>query len=381
MIQAGFQKGSLGMQVTQPASSLSSTRIHSQSSRSADSSANCSLQNVRSLQDETESKGTWGQKEFMPGVLNLLYMCHDLWDTGQQSTKDTETPEELAKCRVDHFVDPFTRSVDSDTPVHETMLTPEMPVSALSSHGSMILMPNTLSPPLSWEAVNNFSPFSGFRVGTGIDEGCSISLSKQPAVAEPSGDMLNEWWDLPGPTGNAFAQVPLYGCAGNNAVPRVAETPNVRKHVVHSSADDVDSEDEAFPDDFDDAEVLVGPTHLAVKPFRLEDQALPQRCGNGVIAVPLKSSPGCISLSDALRLAAVRAGQAPLSFGSTLHLCMGNVNLCRPCMFERWVGRCTKGWLCDFCHLHVLDNKHSKGARKNSMEDQWYSFGKRPKSL
>lgn len=116
-------------------------------------------------------------------------------------------------------------------------------------------------------------------------------------------------------------------------------------------------------DDDNHREVFVGPTHLAVLPFRLEDCALPdtEGPGNSVQFIPLKSGPRCLSLADARRLEKGRPGQAPLSFGSTLHLTYGDSRSCRPCMFERWAGRCTKGYLCDFCHLHVAQKRRMDG--------------------
>merc|ERR1719362_214786 len=119
--------------------------------------------------------------------------------------------------------------------------------------------------------------------------------------------------------------------------------------------------------------------------MRLEDQFLPQSCCDGIVHVPLKSGPRCLSLGDALRLSEARKSQAPLSFGSVLHLNWDGKIRCRPCMFERWPGRCTKSWLCDFCHLDVYDKQRDgkrifKGSGGTQSKDQqWFSFGKRPK--
>jgi hypothetical protein len=106
-------------------------------------------------------------------------------------------------------------------------------------------------------------------------------------------------------------------------------------------------------------EVIVGPTHLAVAPMRLEQQWLPQRShGSDVITmVPIRSGPRCVTLLDIRRLSAARSVEAPLSFGSVLHLAHGPNRYCRPCMFERWPGRCNKSPLCDFCHFHVRQKR------------------------
>lgn len=116
----------------------------------------------------------------------------------------------------------------------------------------------------------------------------------------------------------------------------------------------------------EDADVIVGPTNLAVMPSKLEALFLPDLCGGGPV-VPVGSSSRCLRLSDTLRLSRARSGEAPLSFGSVLHLNYGAGQPCRPCMFERWAGRCNKSWLCDFCHLHTVRPDRSgvraQGAR------------------
>jgi len=107
--------------------------------------------------------------------------------------------------------------------------------------------------------------------------------------------------------------------------------------------------------------VLVGPTPLAVAPLRLEELSLPMSsCRNAEVA--LKSGPRCFSYGDAQRLADARLAQAPLSFGSVVHLRFGGKQPCRPCMFERWPGRCTKSWLCDFCHCHASQKRREGPA-------------------
>mmetsp|Transcript_81709 Transcript_81709/g.239875 ORF Transcript_81709/g.239875 Transcript_81709/m.239875 type:complete len:476 (+) Transcript_81709:132-1559(+) len=125
-----------------------------------------------------------------------------------------------------------------------------------------------------------------------------------------------------------------------------------------------DSEDDSASEDGESADVIVGPTELAVQPMKLKDVSLPMQTGlsnNSVLKKPISSSPRCLSISDCLRLANVRPFEAPLSFGSALHLSCGPGHQCRPCMFERWAGRCNKSWLCDFCHLHTVQKARRDG--------------------
>merc|ERR1712008_89000 len=148
-----------------------------------------------------------------------------------------------------------------------------------------------------------------------------------------------------------------------------SEAPTVKLRARSNLQELSDSEDDGLLEDDDDVEVLVGPTHLAVKPLRLEDQTLPHTCCDGsIVHMPLMSGPRCMILSEAMRLSNARSWQAPLSFGSVLHLSMGKKASCRPCMFERWAGRCTKSWLCDFCHLDVSERqlRVGKGSSKGS---------------
>jgi len=115
-------------------------------------------------------------------------------------------------------------------------------------------------------------------------------------------------------------------------------------------------------------QVLVGPTDLAFAPLKLKDVWLPGEGPGGLcVPVPLRSGPSCLSLADAMRLSKARPGQAPLSFGSSVHLISRGSQPCRPCMFERWTGRCSKSWLCDFCHLHV----GRKRRRNKAVQQRW----------
>mmetsp|Transcript_86355 Transcript_86355/g.278889 ORF Transcript_86355/g.278889 Transcript_86355/m.278889 type:complete len:379 (-) Transcript_86355:326-1462(-) len=132
---------------------------------------------------------------------------------------------------------------------------------------------------------------------------------------------------------------------------------------------DVESVWSEASSDNDDEEVsvLVGPTQLSVAPHRLDEFFLAaQISDDGEVksgsSISIRSSPGSLSLGDIVRLSAARSAEAPLSFGSMLHLCNGEGGPCRPCMFERWAGRCNKKWLCDFCHLHVGHKRRRAGS-------------------
>lgn len=113
-------------------------------------------------------------------------------------------------------------------------------------------------------------------------------------------------------------------------------------------------------------DILVGPTDMAASQRRLTELWLPSRMpgSGGTTAVPIRSGPGCLSLGDVLRLSEARSIKAPLSFGSTMHLITDRVSNCRPCMFERWPGRCRKSWLCDFCHAHTGRGKPVNPSRR-----------------
>lgn len=117
---------------------------------------------------------------------------------------------------------------------------------------------------------------------------------------------------------------------------------------------DFDTECESDPEEpISDSEgepttVLVGPTPLASQPYQLDQVYIPGPEGK----VAIRSSARQLVLSDALRLT-MAWDQVPLSFGSAVHLAHGASPGCRPCMYERWAGRCSKRWLCDFCHMHV----------------------------
>mmetsp|Transcript_84491 Transcript_84491/g.185440 ORF Transcript_84491/g.185440 Transcript_84491/m.185440 type:complete len:630 (-) Transcript_84491:168-2057(-) len=130
----------------------------------------------------------------------------------------------------------------------------------------------------------------------------------------------------------------------------------------------------SVPEDISDPDlpstVVVGPTDYAVAPMTFEGLWLPiepdtgqkggdQDATSAQKKVPIRSRGHQLFLSEALRLGNLRS--PPLSFGSTLHVSWGDAcSACRPCMFERWPGRCNKSWLCDFCHLHVGSPRRSR---------------------
>jgi len=119
-----------------------------------------------------------------------------------------------------------------------------------------------------------------------------------------------------------------------------------------------------------EADVIIGPTHLAVRPMAFEELSLQKepQAFQGVDKAenfPITSRRNMLSLSDIQRLRHWREvdGWRPLSFGSVLHLC-NHTEHCRPCMFERKARRCRKSWLCDFCHLHT--DRPLRGGRQGT---------------
>uniref|UniRef100_A0A7S4W575 Uncharacterized protein n=1 Tax=Alexandrium monilatum TaxID=311494 RepID=A0A7S4W575_9DINO len=152
---------------------------------------------------------------------------------------------------------------------------------------------------------------------------------------------------------------------GIRARVHVDEPCEVARQCSPAADSDAESECSAPSEPDESAEIIVGPTNLAVMPLKLEDLCLfrLERHTGTVKRVPLVSNPRRLSLADALRLSHARPEEAPLSFGSTLHLSYGAGQPCRPCMFERWAGRCIKSWLCDFCHLHTTQKARRDGPR------------------
>uniref|UniRef100_A0A6U6J1T5 Uncharacterized protein n=1 Tax=Zooxanthella nutricula TaxID=1333877 RepID=A0A6U6J1T5_9DINO len=131
------------------------------------------------------------------------------------------------------------------------------------------------------------------------------------------------------------------------------------------------------------SEIVVGPTGALSNPDERERLLVSawsgfgglnadQDLGNGFEQkIKMKSSADRLYLQDIILLSVLRPSGAPLSFGSVLHdpkqPVQGGSMQCRPCMFERWVGRCTKSWLCDFCHLHI---GHKRTRRKQRVANE-----------
>lgn len=114
-----------------------------------------------------------------------------------------------------------------------------------------------------------------------------------------------------------------------------------------SSEEDEPSDGEAG------VEVVIGPTPMAVQPYVMEELHIPDSFSDGGKRA-IVSCSNRVSIGEVSRLRVLPDGSdcpLPVSFGSVLHIC-GHEQHCRPCMFERSAGRCRKGWLCDFCHMH-----------------------------
>jgi len=150
-------------------------------------------------------------------------------------------------------------------------------------------------------------------------------------------------------------------------VPTAAPPPQaVQQEECLTSDIDAYTECESDPDDpISDWEgepttIVVGPTHFASHPYKLDQVLVPGPEGK----VAIRSCERQLVLSDALRLQ-MAWNQVPLSFGSAVHLVHGASLGCRPCMYERWAGRCSKKWLCDFCHMH----SNTKRRKRSSYAD------------
>lgn len=131
------------------------------------------------------------------------------------------------------------------------------------------------------------------------------------------------------------------------------------RDAANTCADAYESEMNEPDSDLEDepTTVLVGPSPLASAPYSLQQVAVPDPAFRQKVFI--KSGVRQLALSDAFRLKAGGNG-VPLSFGSAVHLAHGERPSCRPCMYERWAGRCSKKWLCDFCHLHVGSKRRTK---------------------
>jgi hypothetical protein len=179
-------------------------------------------------------------------------------------------------------------------------------------------------------------------------------------IPMPSMQLPNQARDLPMPS----MQLPNHGRGQPFAVQN-GHAHNGRVHLRTFVEEGAESPSEPDSEIGDETEIVVGPTHLSVSPMRLSDQWLPETSRGSEsepsCAMPVRSGPRSIAFQDIRRLSEARSADAPLSFGSVLHLAHGTNPYCRPCMFERWPGRCNKSWLCDFCHLHVRQKSRPRG--------------------
>jgi len=310
--------------------------------------------------------GGWTQKEMVPAVAQLLYLCEGLWDHneanvgsllhggGAAATQQPVTRSHATTSSMEPSGSPHA------TRVSTLFFSEPAPASSLGSNAD----------DLHVDPVEKRSTVVGFPKEGDADAHVEYSMQQR--------------WKLTPFADAEFAYASFHGRDGNLLAP-ASHDGGCMPPAQFGVEGFLDSDDEAMFDD-DDVDVLVGPTQHAMKPMRLDDQTLPQKCCNGeVLHVPFNSGPRCMSLGDALRLSDAGAGQAPLSFGSVLHLNFGGKLPCRPCMFERWAGRCIKSWLCDFCHVDASDRNHGENrtlkGKKRSSDDQWCLFGNRPKSL
>eukprot|EP00928_Gymnodinium_smaydae_P052731 TRINITY_DN3687_c0_g1_i5.p1 TRINITY_DN3687_c0_g1~~TRINITY_DN3687_c0_g1_i5.p1 ORF type:complete len:575 (-),score=83.42 TRINITY_DN3687_c0_g1_i5:425-2077(-) len=152
-------------------------------------------------------------------------------------------------------------------------------------------------------------------------------------------------------------------------------------------------------DSDEEVEVLLGPTQMIGSPARLDELVLPPAgCGvnleNGVDATQgrkLRSSNSACALSDVIWLSDIaeldlgRTKEAPISFGSIVHLSSSYSKNCRPCIFEKRLGRCVRGKGCEFCHLHAgqryrpltsgkSDRRSHHSTPCTSLENSWSGY-------
>eukprot|EP00428_Durinskia_dybowskii_P039935 CAMPEP_0170270766 /NCGR_PEP_ID=MMETSP0116_2-20130129/35330_1 /TAXON_ID=400756 /ORGANISM="Durinskia baltica, Strain CSIRO CS-38" /LENGTH=392 /DNA_ID=CAMNT_0010521963 /DNA_START=1 /DNA_END=1179 /DNA_ORIENTATION=- len=191
-------------------------------------------------------------------------------------------------------------------------------------------------------------------------------LSSGSASAVPKGAQRNRLMHIlscgsPSPVISTGLSHEGYARDSNNSVQlqEALETLSDDETDVESVCSEASDEDEP-------SLVLVGPTKLAVAPYSMDDLWLPTAKGapeGSSRNVKLRTGTRQLAFSDAMRLTEGRTLQAPLSFGSVLHICHGADAPCRPCMFERWAGRCSKKWLCDFCHMHAGQKQRRKEGK------------------
>jgi len=195
-----------------------------------------------------------------------------------------------------------------------------------------------------------------------------------------SGDTSGNEPSTKGSTGSdQAAQVQRLAAADTNELDASDVSGSSAEAEIESQQ--FDSEASAPSEAGEERTVIVGPTDHAMLPSIFSEMTLPvfaapssdsgralpsgraSPSDEGVASkAPILSRPNKIALSDVQLLSAARPGLAPLSFGSSVHLAIGEGAGCRPCMFERWPGRCNKSWLCDFCHMHA-STRRTNGRR------------------
>eukprot|EP00933_Yihiella_yeosuensis_P064527 TRINITY_DN67921_c0_g1_i1.p1 TRINITY_DN67921_c0_g1~~TRINITY_DN67921_c0_g1_i1.p1 ORF type:complete len:155 (-),score=10.14 TRINITY_DN67921_c0_g1_i1:150-614(-) len=151
-------------------------------------------------------------------------------------------------------------------------------------------------------------------------------------------------------------------------LPKMRSLPSILMELS-GSLDEVDEVDDLTTSvgerDCDDIEAIIGPTEHAAAPWSLKELWVSESEAG---KVRVRSNSRTISVADYLALLAVGGNSVPLSFGSLLHV-NGRREHCRPCMFERSVGRCRKTWLCDFCHMHTGGNRNKKRTPTSKLAD------------
>ncbi|CAE7946425.1 mdtH [Symbiodinium sp. KB8] len=153
-------------------------------------------------------------------------------------------------------------------------------------------------------------------------------------------------------------------------VPAPEEIPWPNKIAAPPSAP---SSDDDFQQDLD---VWLGPSSTLPGKLSGREARLKMSLESIRSCASHHSSRHCLQLSDYLRLklGPVREKEAAirpqLSFGSALHVGDGVNALCRVCSFHKPpLRQCSKGALCDYCHLH--DGRRNR--RRRSLREPGYA--------
>lgn len=224
---------------------------------------------------------------------------------------------------------------------------------------------------LAMRSVSRKAVLEAARVGVATVSSASLRGSTTSQAASPSlsalVDAMQNNLSTRGSHRDSGSETTLPGRAASKLSPfaRLCFEPpeGPQEDDALSTAD---SELSAPCDDEEELQVVVGPTYLSVSPMQLSDIQLPDDV-LGDTAVTIGSQEKVLCLSDCRRLGQVRK-EAPVSFGSSKHVVFGPSKECRPCMFERWPGRCTKAWLCDFCHMHATKSFRKKDVTEKSVK-------------